>query len=132
MLAENPALTPTQVKLALEQTASGGGSYDTHVGFGMIAPSQAIDLARNSATARASDFVVRLMQGGTLVEQARADAGGDFTLANVPSGSYTLEAGNDVNGNGVLGDVGEFYGQTAVTVDSSGDVTGTGLDVQLQ
>jgi len=132
MLAENPALTPTQVKLALEQTASGGGSYDPYVGFGMIAPSQAIDLARNSATAKASDFVVRLMQGGTLVEQARADAGGDFTLANVPAGSYTVEAGNDANGNGVLGDVGEFYGQTTVTVDSTGDVSGTGLNVQLQ
>ena len=132
MLAENPALTPTQVKLALEQTATGPASYDTYVGYGMVAPSSAIDLARNSATARASDFVVRLMQGGTLVEQARADAGGDFTLANVPSGSYTLEAGNDANGNGALGDVGEFYGQTAVTVDSSGDVTGTGLNVQLQ
>jgi hypothetical protein len=31
----------------------------------------------------------------------------------------------------VLGDIGESYGQTTVTVGRGGDVTGAGLDVQL-
>ena len=132
MLAENPKLTPTQVKLMLEQTAYGGSSSNQYLGYGLILPTNAINDARNSATANASDFIVELLQGGTLVEQARADAGGNFTLANVPAGTYTMEAGNDANHNGVLGDVGEFYGTTTVTVGSGGDVSGVGLNVQLQ
>jgi len=132
MLAENPQLTPTNVKLILENTATGGGTYSAYLGYGLIVPSNAINDARNSATANSSDFTVELLQGGALVGKTRADADGNFTLTNVPAGSYTLEAGNDANHNGVLGDVGEFYGQTTVTVGGSGDVTGVGLNVQLQ
>lgn len=132
MLAEDPSLTPTLVKLMLEQTAHGGSSSNPYIGYGVIVPINAIDDARSSVTANASDFIVELVQGGTVVEQTRADAGGNFILTNVPAGSYTLEAGNDANHNGVLGDVGEFYGQTTVAVGDSGDVTGVGLDVQLQ
>ncbi len=133
MLAENPKLTPTYVKLLLEQTASGGGSYvDNYLGYGLISPSAAIADARSLVTANASDFTVELLQGGTLVEQARADAAGNFTLANVPAGSYTVAAGNDANHNGVLGDPGEFYGTASVTVTDQGDETGVGLNVTLQ
>lgn len=130
MLAENPSLTPTEVKLILANTAIGTGSHDDFLGYGLVAPADAIAAARSAVTANASDFYVLLLQSSTVVGQARADAGGNFVLEGVPAGNYTLEAGNDLDHDGVLGEYGEFFGSTTVTVDGSGDVTGVGLDVQ--
>lgn len=130
MLAENPSLTPTEVKLILANTANGTGAHDDFLGYGMVAPVDAIAAARLPVTANASDFTVLLLQGGTVIGQTRADAGGNFVLDDVPAGAYTLQAGNDLDRDGVLGEYGEFYGSTTVTVGDDGDVTGVGLDVQ--
>jgi len=116
----------------LENTAIGPGSYDPYLGYGMASPTDAVAAARASVTANASDFVVELWQGGTLVAQTQADAAGDYVVTDVPAGSYTLVAGNDANGNATLGDPGEFYGQANVTVTNTGDVTGVGLNVTLR
>lgn len=132
MLAQNPSLTPDQIKLTLANTAIGTGSYDDYLGYGMISAGDAVSAARGSVTANASDFRVQLWQGGTLVAQTQANAAGDYTLTDVPAGSYTVIAGNDANANGSLGDPGEFYGQAIVTVTDAGDKTGVGVDVTLQ
>ena len=132
MLAANPSLTPTEVKLILKNTAKGTGSHDDLIGYGLVVPSDAIAMARSLVTANASDFYVLLLQGGTVVGQTRADAGGNFVLEDVAPGSYTLQGGNDRDHDGVFGEYGEFFGTTTVTVDANGDVTGIGLDVQQQ
>ena len=131
MLAANPNLSPLLVKLILEDT-TGAGSFDPGFGWGLIDPSQAVTFAASNPASSATDFVVRLEQGGTVVQQVHADPGGSYRFQDVPAGTYTVVGGNDVNHNGVLGDSGEFYGMTTVTVDDTGDVTGQGLNARLQ
>lgn len=132
MLAANPDLTPAQIKLILAGTATdlGTAGWDQYYGYGLVNAEAAVKAARDLLSAYYSDFKVRLRQGNTLVAEVRADQGGDFALENVPAGSYVLEAGNDRNHNGILGDPGEFYGSTTVNLAYSGDVSGIGLNVQ--
>lgn len=133
MLSVNPQLTPALVKLLLSNnTFPPNGGYNTSLGFGLINAPQAVQAARNSLTAFNSDFIVRLRQGSTVVMQARADVGGNFTMENIPAGSYTLEAGTDPSHSGVLGLPGSFYGSTNLTVGYNGDITNAGLNVQPQ
>ncbi len=132
MLAENPGLTPTNVKLILENTAIETGGFNNYLGYGLISPLAAINEARSYVTAKASDFIVQLVQGGAVVEQTHADAGGDFTLINVPLGTYTVVAGNYAISGVLAKVVGKFYGQVEVTVGGRGDVSGVGLNVKLQ
>ncbi|RIH81362.1 Thermophilic serine proteinase [Calidithermus terrae] len=132
MLAANPDLTPAQVKLILANTATdlGAAGWDPYYGYGLVNAEAAVKAARDLLSAHYSDFRVRLRQGSTLVAEARADRGGSFALENVPAGRYTLEAGNDRDHDGVLGEPGEFYGSTAVDLNYGGDVSGVGLNVQ--
>ncbi|WP_051304277.1 S8 family serine peptidase [Calidithermus chliarophilus] len=132
VLAANPDLTPTQVRYLLASTASdlGAAGWDQYYGYGLVNAEAAVKAARDLLSAYFSDFRVRLRQGNTLVAEGRADRGGNFALENVPAGRYTLEAGNDRDHDGVLGEPGEFYGSTAVDLDYGGDVSGVGLNVQ--
>ena len=134
ILAANPELTPTDVRLILRATATdlGYDGWDSFYGYGLVDAEAAVAMARTSLSARNSDFTVRLSRAGRLIEEVRADAGGNFTLAGMPEGSYILEAGNDRNGNGVLGDPGEFYGSTPVTLTYDGDRKAPGLRVTAQ
>ena len=134
ILAANPDLTPTDVRIILQMTAAdlGGEGWDPLYGYGLVDAEAAVAMARASLNARNSDFTVRLSRAGRVVREVRADAGGNFTLEDLPEGSYTLEAGNDRNGNGALGDPGEFYGVTSTLLSYSGDRASVGLNVQAQ
>jgi subtilisin family serine protease len=131
MLAVNRNLSPLLVKLILENT-TGAPSFDQGYGFGLIDPTQAVSFAQSNPASFATSFTVRLEQGSTVVQQVHADPGGSYSFQNVPAGTYTIVGGNDTNQTGVLGQSGEFYGTTTVTVNDTGDVTGQGLDAQLK
>ncbi|RTG96945.1 S8 family serine peptidase [Thermus scotoductus] len=132
MLAANPDLTPSQIRLILRGTASdlGAAGWDPYYGYGLVNAEAAVRVARDLLSARFSEFWVRLRQGSTVVAEVQADQGGNFTLENVSAGSYTLEAGNDRDGDGVLGEPGEFYGSSTINVAYTGDLSGIGLNVQ--
>lgn len=131
MLAANRDLTPMSVKLLLRDTATDLGTtgWDHHFGYGLVHAERAVRAARASLIAHHSDFIVRVRSGTTVVAQTRADPGGNFTLENIPAGSYIVEAGTDVNRNGVLGDPGEFLGSVTRVVAYAGDLTGLALNV---
>lgn len=131
MDAVNPELTPVLVKLILENT-TGTSTFDPALGWGLVDPSSAISFAQSNAAAQATGFIVRLEQGGTVLQQVHADPGGSFRFTGVPAGTYTVVGGNDPNHDGILGEPGEFYGTTTVTVSDTGDVTGQGLNARLQ
>ncbi|HEX7737117.1 MAG TPA: carboxypeptidase regulatory-like domain-containing protein [Ktedonobacteraceae bacterium] len=55
--------------------------------------------------------------GGNTIETVTADNSGNFTLTNVPPGTYTISASGPLNGNA-------YSGTVTVTVNSSTDGTG--------
>ena len=131
MLAANRGLTPWLVKSLLADTATelGPAGWDPDFGFGLVHAGRAVEAARASLTAHHSDFTVRI-RGADLVAETRADPAGNFLFENIPAGSYTIEAGTDLNRNGVLGEPGEFFGSRELTLSYTGDVIEVGLNVQ--
>jgi len=131
MLAANRDLSPAYVKLLLADTATDLGitGWDQHYGFGLVHAARAVALARDFLTARYGDFIARIRSGATVIAETRADSGGNFAFENLPAGSYTIEAGTDVNRNGVLGEPGEFFGSATLVVTYTGDVPGVTLNV---
>jgi subtilisin family serine protease len=127
MRAANPDLTPGEIWMMLAATAQDLGlpGRDSVFGYGLLRADSAVAAARAGLTAPASSMLVRLRSGGTVVASTRARADGSFALEGVPSGNYTLEAGNDRRLDGSLGDPGEFYGSASVTVTYSGDLQRT-------
>lgn len=131
MLAANRGLTPWLVKSLLADTATDLGplGWDPDFGFGLVHAGRAVEAARALLTAHHSDFTVRI-RGADLVAETRADPAGNFLFENIPAGSYTIEAGTDVNRNGVLGEPGEFFGSRELTLSYTGDVIDVVLNVQ--
>ena len=131
MKAANPDLTPTEIALILAETATdlGASGWDPYYGYGLVDAEAAVQLARKLLGAHFRDFTIRLLEGSNVIQEVRADADGTFLMKNVAVGSYKLEAGTDRNHRDTLGEPGEFYGATGVTVSYSGDKVGVGISV---
>jgi hypothetical protein len=52
-------------------------------------------------------------------------ASGAFELGPVAAGTYVLEAGTDLDFDGLIDDAGEYYASTTVNVTYAGDATAT-------
>lgn len=129
----NPSASPLAVELILESTAKDLGlpGFDPSYGWGLVDAGASVALARAVEIAPSfSDVVVRLRKGSTIVRQVRAGASGLFNLGQVEEGTYTLEAGTDLDGDGSIDDFGEFHASTTVTIGYDGDHLAH-LDVQL-
>lgn len=130
MRSMNPELDPASVTAILHASARdlGAPGRDDLYGWGMLDAGKAVEYARNSLGVTYRDVVVRLSQGGTLVAEAHAGVTGRFDLGPVPAGTYLLEAGTDLDGNGQISDPGERYASTTVAVAYAGDLA---QDLQL-
>ena len=84
------------------------------------------------ARRRANPSSRRTRSGGTVIGETRAGPTGSFSFSNLAAGTYTVVAGNDRNGNGALGDAGEFYGTTTLEVSYDGDTGGITVPVAPQ
>jgi subtilisin family serine protease len=127
----NPNLDPGEVQSILATTAVdlGDPGRDTFFGFGRIDAAAAVAAARDELRVSPDRIVVKLMDGNTVVAEARADVSGEFNLGEVPAGSYQIVAGDERYGRqGVPGTV---FGERTLTVSYEGDVT-TSLDLTPQ
>lgn len=129
----NPDLSPLNVELILEVTAKdlGIAGPDTWYGWGLVDAGAAVSLARALEAAPSfSDVIVRLSSGATVVKQTTASGSGAFDLGQVAAGTYRLEAGTDLDGDGRIDDFGELYVSLPVTVTYEGDLV-AGLNLEL-
>jgi serine protease len=106
LLAQNPSLTPVQLRSLLTTYASPLPAAE-QLGAGIVN-------ARNALTqtlAPPRQLYVRAMDIATGATTATvAAAGGNYTLSNLPDGSYYVVAGEDEAGDGVTGLPGRRFG----------------------
>jgi len=110
LLTARPGATPDQIATALADGATdlGPSGFDDTYGYGL-----ANAVASKQALAGLSPLVVETSDGRSF--DVTRDV--PFTIPNVPTGSVTVRAGTDDNGDGTLGDAtGELYGQATVNV----------------
>ncbi|MEX2501953.1 MAG: S8 family serine peptidase, partial [Trueperaceae bacterium] len=124
MHSVNRDLRPADVRTLLTSTATDLGitGRDTWYGYGLIDANAAVVAAQDALQADAADVIVRIKDGTDVVATTTARTDGTYRIESVPMGSFTLEAGTDVDGDGVLGEGGEFHHAEVVNVVYDGDV----------
>lgn len=112
-----PDATAAQVAAAIRDSAidRGAPGYDPAYGYGFIDPSGAYDALIGEPPpppVPVTDLILRVPG----YPDALLDADGIFTLLFAAPGPLKIEAGSDDNGNGILGEPGEWYGSQAIDV----------------
>ena len=128
VLAANPSLSGAQLRARLTSTAvdMGPPGFDTRYGYGRVD-------AYNAVTGQSSppmQIYVRAIDAGTgaVAKTVQAESDNTYSLSGLAAGSYYVVAGQDENGDGIIGFPGRRYGwaggavPTAVTVSSAGAV----------
>jgi subtilisin family serine protease len=110
LLAHEPGLTATEIRLRIEQSATRprGTVRTDEVGWGIVNAYRALtgtgDPSRHT--------IVRLLSAETGVEYRRTTAyNGAFSFGMVANGDYLLDAGDVDEEDGVLGLIGRRFGQ---------------------
>ncbi len=112
-----PGATAAQVANAIATTAvdKGAPGRDPEYGYGFIDAAAAYN-ALIGTPPPDPEPVLDLLLRVPGYPDALLDADRMFTLIDAPSGPLTVEVGSDDNGNGILGESGEWYGQETITV----------------
>lgn len=117
-----PTATPDDVARAMADSAVdlGDPGRDTLFGYGLVDAPAALALLTGDPEPEPEPgpepdpATLYLRVPG--YPDSQLDADGIFTLIDAPLGPLTITAGSDENGNGVLGDSGEYYGQVTIEV----------------
>ncbi len=112
-----PTASAAQVAAAIQDSASDRGAVgrDSQYGYGFINPAGAYDALIGSPPpppVPVTDLILRVPG----YPDALLDADGIFTLLYAAPGPLTIEVGSDDNGNGILGEPGEWYGAQTIDV----------------
>ncbi|MEO6209694.1 MAG: S8 family serine peptidase [Gemmatimonadaceae bacterium] len=129
VLAANPGMTGPQLRDRLTSTAVdiGPPGFDTRTGYGRVDAYNAVTGTHGPTM----DVYVEAIDAttGAVVKTVKADADLSYKLDGLSAGSYYVVAGQDENGDGIIGFPGRRYGwatgggvPTAVTVASNGSV----------
>ena len=117
-----PSATPDEIAQAMADSAEdlGDPGFDNLFGHGIVnAPAALAELTGGpepepEPEPEPDPATLYLRVPG--YPDSQLDDDGIFTLVDAPLGPLTITAGSDENGNGVLGDAGEYYGQATVSV----------------
>ena len=107
MLDVNGSLTPAQVRNIIEATASGGGSFDRDMAYGIVNAEEAVRVARDASTQTAVQSVTMKEQSVTIY------AGDDHSLESLILPATSLAAVSWESSN-----------RSVATVDEDGYVKG--------
>ncbi|MBK5186841.1 MAG: S8 family serine peptidase [Gemmatimonadaceae bacterium] len=140
VLAHNPGMTGAQLRARLTSTAvdMGPPGFDTRYGYGRI---DAYDAITGTQGPPMKIYVSAIdATTGAVAKTVPAEADNSYKLEGLSAGSYYVVAGQDENGDGVIGFPGRRYGwangggvPTPVSVSSNGSVDASipiGLPVQ--
>jgi subtilisin family serine protease len=122
-LAVNPDLRPIGVAglLADSSVDLGSAGRDDTFGYGRVSAYEAVQRAELSKT-QPVGYLIR----GPGWEYA-LPAVESFKTGYVDEGSVTLQVGSDENWNGVLNELGEYYGEKSVNIQFNGEFFDVGI-----
>jgi hypothetical protein len=110
LLAQNPSMTAADIRTRIQQTAtrSAGSSRNDLYGWGVVNAYSALQ----GPTGITRQTYVRLIESttGATVKTAKVDANGNFALTRLQPGSYYVQAGEDENGDALIGTPGRRFG----------------------
>jgi subtilisin family serine protease len=139
-LSINPKLSALQLWDLLTGTASrvddshlvGYGEpdqeHDPFYGYGLLNLAAVVEAAGSGeiqAVTRTA-FVEAQALGSSFVRRIEAEADLTFSFTDLPAGEYEIRAGVDANGNGLIGESGEYYGEfeAPVLIESGETIEG--------
>lgn len=145
LLSIDPGLSADDLEQILTRTASRvddrfldysygepDADWDPFFGHGVVNLAAAVQavLSGDRSKIPTVTYVEAVAVGGADVVRFVANTDLTFELTDLPAGEWLIRAGVDANGNGALGDSGEYYGEfdSAVVISEGEPVTG---DVSL-
>lgn len=144
-LSIDPSLSAKELRALLTDTArrvddSDLGRFgrpaearDAYYGAGVVDLAAIARAASTGVVERATrNVTVRAIHESGEEFDAVVASSTDFAVAGLPAGTYSVVAGIDSDGDGVLGGSGEYYGESdgPVVVDGREDVTGIELELR--
>lgn len=142
LLSIDPTLTADDLEAILTSTATRvddsfllfdygdpTADWDQYFGYGAINLPAAVEAVNSGVWERIPAVTyVEAVYATDPNEVHRVEAAADLTfiIDNLPAGDWYIRAGVDVNGNGVIDDSGEYYGElgTPVTVTEGAPIVG--------
>lgn len=110
LLAQTPGLTPAQLTQRIEQFATRppGATRSDALGWGVA---NAYNSLLQSATGAPKATYVRLVDAttGTVARTTAVAANGTFAFTRMTAGAYYVQAGDDENGDGIIGAPGRRF-----------------------
>jgi subtilisin family serine protease len=129
MKSANPALAPTVIRHLLQATAHdiGDTGWDERTGFGIVDAAAAVRAAHGSA------FRLHLLDAHG-AWQLIADATNAASLRHHQAdfGTYRAEVGIDADGDGIIGEPGEWYGSATFDITPDGGDLDVVIELTLQ
>jgi hypothetical protein len=109
LLAQTPSLTAAQLRSRIESFATRppNSSRSDSYGWGIVNAYNAL-MQRNGPARSTMLRLVNATTGG-IVASTKADANGNFAFARLTDGAYFVQAGEDEDGDGVIGTVGRRF-----------------------
>lgn len=148
LFAIDPALTAAEAREILVRTAwdvddsdifgFGEPGWDQYYGWGVLNVAAAARAAgtgqvpAEGANPEPALWVVAVSEDGASSFGVRAGVDLNYSFPELPPGTYTLHAGWDLDGNGVIGETGEFYGRRLLAVAIGAGEQISGIDIIME